>query len=324
MKIGKWTINVRYILLFIILAALLTYIPLSGNRRTMNIAIIAFLYIVLGESWNILAGMAGLFNIVHATFFGIGVYAISIGLSKFKLPVIVCILIGMIVNVLLATIVGYIGSKLAGLYFTMALIGVNQTIYAISVQWYALTGGTTGTSLPRSYLMEKSTIYLIGLGLAIFSVAVFALIRQSRWGTHFVTLRENPELSSALGSNIGRWRILATILSACLASLGGSFYAFHLMNNNPEVFSGTFSLKILMVVIVGGIGSVWGPVFGIILVVLDELVRGMMPSQFAPYSVIIYALALILVALKRPEGLISLKSVFMKKAADERLSMSAK
>lgn len=323
MKLGKWTINVRYILLFIIVAALLTYIPLSGNRRTMNIAIIAFLYIILGQSWNILAGMAGLFNIVHATFFGIGVYAMTIGLSKFKLPLVVCILVGIIINVFMATLVGYIGSKLDGLYFTMALIGLNQTIYALSVQWYALTGGATGTSMPRAYLLDKSTIYLIGLGLAIFATALFAFIRKSRWGTHFVTLRENPELASALGSNIGRWRILATIISASLASVGGSFYAFHLMNNNPEVFSGTFSLKMLMVVIVGGIGHVWGPVFGIVLVVLDELVRGMMPSQFAPYSVIIYALALILVALKRPDGLISLKSVFARKA-DERLSMETK
>lgn len=324
MKIGKWTVKAWQILIFIIAAAVLTYIPLSGNRQVMNIAIIVFLYIVLGESWNILAGMAGLFNIVHATFFGVGVYAISVGLSKFHLPVFACILAGIIINIFLAMIVGYIGSKLAGLYFTMALIGLNQTIYSISVQWFSLTGGAMGTSLPRAYLLRKPTIYLIGLGLAIFSVVLFAVIRKSRWGTHFVTLRENPELASALGSNIGLWRTLATIISASLASVGGSFYAFHLMNNNPEVFSGAFSLKMLMVVIVGGIGHVWGPVFGIVLVVLDEVVRGMMPSQFAPYSVIIYALALVLVALKRPDGLISLKAVFAKKTANERLSMSAK
>lgn len=291
-------------LLMLMAAVLIVCVPFSGDRRLMNIGLMALMYIALGQSWNI-GAMAGLFSVSHSVFFGLGVYGISIMLNRFSGNVVTGVLMGLAANVLVATLVGVIASKLSDLYFIMALIGLSQTIYTLALQCSSLTGGSSGISLPREYLLPKPALYCIALGLAALSMIFYVFLRRSRLGTSFITTRENPQLASALGSNIGGWRIVATILSAVIASLCGAFYAFHLMSNNATVFSGDYSLKIMMVAIVGGIGSVWGPCLGVTMIVLDEFVRGAMPSKFAPFSVIIYALVLIVVALVRPGGLVS-------------------
>ncbi|MBU8915151.1 branched-chain amino acid ABC transporter permease [Neobacillus sp. 114] len=290
-------------LALVILAA---FVPIFGDRLMMNIAIMAMIYIILGHSWNLLTGLAGMFSITHALFFGLGVYGMSISVAKFHLPIIAGLLVGLLINIVMSAIVGMIGSKLSGLYFVMAQVGLSQTIYTLSIQLFPLTGGVTGLSMPREYLMDKSTLYWIALILAILTTLAFAFIRRSRMGTMFVALKENPDLSLSLGSNVGKWRIMATVMSASMASLAGSFYALFMMSNNPEVFSMVISLKIIIVVIVGGIGSVWGPIVGSSLVVMDELIRGIMPTTMAPFSVIIYALVLIIMAIRHPEGLISI------------------
>lgn len=290
---------------FAILAlALIVYLPASGNRSLMNIGIMVLMYIALGQSWNV-GAMVGLFSVTHSVFFGLGVYGITITLNRFGGNVITGILIGLAMNLVVGIIVGMIASKLSGLYFIMALIGINQIIYALAVQFPTLTGGTQGISMPREMLLGKSTLFFIALALAVACIVVFIVLRRSRIGTSFATARENPNLSLALGSNVPMWRVLGLCISTCMASLAGAFYAFYMMSNNSDVFSGTFSLKIMMVAIVGGIGRVWGPCLGIVMIVLDEYVRGAMPSQYAPFAVIVYALALILMALLRPGGFIS-------------------
>ncbi|SCP97982.1 branched-chain amino acid ABC transporter permease [Anaerobium acetethylicum] len=305
--------STKRLILLIIAMAILIFIPALENRRLLNIAIIALMYVTLGESWNLLSGMSGLFSINHALFFGLGTYGVTFGLNKLGFSVLGSILLGLAMNLVAATIVGYIGTKLSGLYFTMAFIGLWQTVYTFSYQFFSITGGSLGLSMPRELLLSKRTLYFIALIMAIASMIFYQFIRRSRLGTNFVALKENPDLANALGSNIRGYRFLSTIISACMASFAGSFYAFYMMTNNPEVFSGIISLKIIMVVIVGGMGHVFGPLLGISFVIMDELIRGMMPSQFAPFSVIIYGFALIIMAMVKPEGLIS---IFKKKPKD--------
>ena len=279
---------------------------LGASRRALNIAILSLMYVAFGASWNMLSGMAGIFSIAHAIFFGIGTYSVTILASRLGLHPLIGIVVGLFLNTAMAFLVGYIGSKLSGLYFTMALIGLSQTVYTIAMQWFPVTGCSMGISLPKEYMMSKQTLFYVALALAVSMLAFYAFIRKSRIGTCFVTLKENPNLSLALGSNIFMYRILSAVFSACMASLCGAFYAFYMMANNPEVFSASISIKVIMVVIVGGIGSFWAPVAGIFMVVMDELVRGIMPSRFAPFSVVIYALVLILMALLRPDGVVGI------------------
>lgn len=317
----KKQLTLQKIILLIIAVGAIIYIPMFGSRRMLNIAIIALMYVTLGESWNLLSGMSGLFSINHALFFGLGTYGVTFGLNKLGLSVFASILLGLALNIVAATIVGYIGTKLSGLYFTMAFIGLWQTVYTFSYQFFSITGGSLGLSMPRELLLTKKQLYFIALIMAIASMVFYQFIRKSRLGTNFVALKENPNLANALGSNIRGYRLLSTVISACMASLAGSFYAFYMMTNNPEVFSGIISLKIIMVVIVGGVGHVFGPLLGISFVVMDELIRGMMPSQFAPFSVIIYGLALIIMAMIKPDGVIS---IFKKEVKDNAVAANSK
>lgn len=285
---------------------LLSYIPISGNRQWMNIAILSFLYIALGQSWNLLSGLAGLFSISHAIFFGMGAYGVTVTITRLHGTLWTGVMMGLLLSAIMAFLVGLIGGRLSEPYFTMALIGINQTVYTLALQLFSITGGSGGISLPRDYLLSKQILYGLAIILAAGATVLFFLIRRSRWGTNLVALKDNPKLAISLGVNVAAWRILATVVSGAMAAVCGAFYSLHMMSNNPEVFSGTISLKIIMVAVVGGLGSLWGPILGISLVILDEYVRGAMPSNLAPLSVVVYALVLILVLLLRPKGMVSM------------------
>ena len=294
-------------ILAIIFIVFLLIIPISNNRRVMNIAIISFIYIALGESWNIMAGLAGLFSVAHGVFFGLGVYATTIATNRFDIPFAISIPIGIGLNIIMAFIFGLIGSKLSGLYFTMALIGLQMVVYTITQQWNAFTGGMQGLAMPKQYLLSKPVLFWIALVLALLSMILFVIIRKSRIGTNLVALRENPYLAQVLGSNIIQWRVIATIISASMASVVGNFYALYMMSTNPQIFIGLISLKIIIVVLVGGIGGVWGPPLGTILIIGDELIRGAMPGKYAALSVVIYATVLIIIVMLKPTGLTSIR-----------------
>ncbi len=190
-------LNIKTLLL-VLLVALVIFIPAWGNRRYMNIAILVLMYIGLGESWNLLSGMSGLFSIAHALFFGLGVYGMTIGMTKLGLPVVGGILLGLAANLVMALIVGFVGSKLSGLYFTMALIALHAIIYTLAGQ-LSFTGYALGLSMPREYLMSRHALYFLVLGLAALMMLIFVWVRKSRIGTNFVALKENPDLAVSLG-----------------------------------------------------------------------------------------------------------------------------
>jgi branched-chain amino acid transport system permease protein len=299
--------NLVKIILILALLACLVVVPHIFSRRMINLVIVVLVYIALGQSWNVLSGLAGLFSVTHAVFFGIGTFSLIISVTKFGMSLFSGILIGLLVNLALGLIVGIIGSKLAGLYLTMALIGIQQVVYTISVIATDYTGGLYGVSLSKDYLLPKNIQYYVALTIATGYMLLYVFIRRSRMGTNLVALKDNQNLAMALGSNVVSWRILATLSSTAMASLVGSFYALYMMSANPEIFSGTVSLKIMMVALVGGVGHVFGPVLGCFMIVIDEFVRGAMPSKYAPFTVIIYALVLIVVMFLKPDGLISIK-----------------
>ncbi len=304
-KISGW---VKLVLAVVLAVVLLWIIPAKGNRQLLNIACLVFIYVALGESWNLLSGLTGIFSIAHSVFFGLGAYAVVITTRKFGLPLYVGFLYGILLNIIVGYICGKIASKLSGLYFTMALMGLQQVVYSLSQQWTTLTEGSQGLRLPKRYVITDKTIhYYIAFGLMVAMILLFVIIRKKRIGTMLLAVKENPNLAQSIGINVPRWRIIATIISACMAAVIGGYYALFMVSVNPSIFSADISLKIIMVVLVGGVGHVFGPVLGSVMIVLDEFVRGAMDSSFAPYSVIIYALVLIIMVIYKPDGLINLK-----------------
>lgn len=301
-----------FILALIVIAFLL---PGVSSRRVQSIMCTVCIYAALGQSWNILSGLCGMFSVTHAIFYGMGVYSLIIAVSKYGLSPWLGVLIGLALNLAMALLVGKIGSKLSSLYFTMALIGVSSALYTLATQLNFLTNSIYGISLGRAYSVPRQTMTYIGIAMVIVYSLFFTFLRRSRVGTSLVALKNNPNLCMALGSNVGAWRIIATIISAVMASLVGVYYAFYMTSVVPDIFGGDISLKIIMVVIVGGVGSVWGPVLGSSLIILDEWVRGVISTDYAALANVIYALVLIVMLLLKPNGLISIKLPELKKPA---------
>ena len=291
-----------------VLAVVILYImPSIVTRRVNTIMTIVFVYIALAQSWSILTGMTGLVSVTHAVYFGIGVYIPVIVVGYFEKSLALGIVIALLVNMVIALVVGYIGSKLSGFYFTMALIGIQLTFHTLAMNMVKYTGGTVvGRKLPSMYSLPRPTLCRIIMIIAVSFMIIYTLIRRSRFGTSLIALRDNPNLALSLGSNIFVWRIMATEVSALMASVVGTFYLLYLMAAHVDVFAGTISVKIMMVSLVGGTGSVWGPVLGSSMIIIDEYIRGAMPSSFAPYAVIFYALVLIFMLTVLPDGIISL------------------
>lgn len=154
------------LLLAIVMIALLIYMPSTRNRRVLNIAIVVFMYIALGESWNVLSGLTGIFSIAHCIFYGIGMYALLICAKKFHLPLYVGFGIGLMLNIAFGALVGRIVSHLSGLYFSMSLLGLQQVLISLASQWVSLTNGDQGLSMPKKYLMTKVELYWLALAMA--------------------------------------------------------------------------------------------------------------------------------------------------------------
>lgn len=294
-------------LLTLALIAVVFMIPGNSSRLTQSILCMVCCYAALGLSWNVISGLCGMFSVTHAIFYGIGVYSVICCVARFELHPVYGVLIGLVLNTLLALLIGKIGSKLSSLYFTMALLGVTNALYTLTLQLNWLTGSSFGLSMGRKYSITRIEACYIGIIMVIVYALFFVYLRKSRWGTNMVALKNNPDLCMALGSNIGKWRIVACVISAAMASLAGVYYAFYQKSVSPDIFGGEVSLKILMVCIVGGIGNVWGPILGSVLIILDEWIKGAMPSDLAPLSNVAYALIMIVALLLRPNGLTSIR-----------------
>lgn len=306
MKNLKNYLNLKTILILALVVGVLL-IPGNSSRLTQSILCMVCCYAALGLSWNVISGLCGMFSVTHAIFYGIGVYSVICCVVRFDLHPVIGVLVGLVLNTLLALLIGKIGSKLSSLYFTMALIGVTNALYTLAVQMNWLTGSNFGLSMGRKYSITRVEACYIGIFMVIVFALFFVYLRKSRWGTSMVALKNNPDLCMALGSNIGSWRIIACVISALMASLVGVYYAFYQKAVTPDIFGGAVSLKILMVCIVGGIGNVWGPILGSVLIILDEWIKGAMPSDLAPLSNVVYALIMIVMLMLKPDGLTAIR-----------------
>lgn len=302
----KKILNLKSIFVVILIAAAFA-LPGNASRLVQSIICMVCCYAALGLSWNVLSGLCGMFSVTHAIFYGIGVYSVICAVAKYSLHPIIGVLIGLVLNLALALLIGKIGSKLSSLYFTMALIGVSNALYTLAIQMNWLTGSSFGLSMGRAYSISRLDACYIGIAMVVVFAFFYVFLRKSRMGTSLVALKNNPDLAMALGSNVGKWRIYATIISAVMASLVGVYYAFYQKAVTPDIFGAEISLKILMVCIVGGVGNVWGPILGSSLIILDEWVKGAMPTDLAPLSNVVYALVMIVMLLLKPDGLTSIR-----------------
>lgn len=278
----------------------------------LHIAIIAAIFAMLASSLNLVAGMGGMVSIAHAAFFGIGAYAASIEGTSI-LPFAVRLAIGAGFAILIGGTIGLPSLRVRGTYLVIVTLAFQVTISAVFSNCENLTGGPRGIAgvPPPSILWwivdTKGEMFcLVLLFLAIWLWASW-LIGGSAYGRLLRGIRENDILCSAAGKNIDLCRVLIFALAAGMASVSGAIYASYISFIDPSSFTVTESILIAAAVVLGGAGSLWGPVLGAVLLVgLPEVLRfvGMPSAIAANLRQVLYGLALVACMLWRPQGLI--------------------
>lgn len=299
-------------LVILLVFLLVPLLPIQALPFVLNLLIMAFVYICLSESWNVLAGFCGLLSMGHCAFFGLGAYVTVYMILNLNMHLIPAVLIAILFNAILAGIVGAISIRVKDIFFAMVTLAVAQILFSLSNQWIAVTRGARGLIMPPVFSYSRVTMYYVALALVVLFVLLMQFIRKSRMGTKLIALRENEMLAQSLGVNTGKMKIIATIVSAAMASLVGSFYVIYVRSVQPgSVFTFSVTMKIMIVAFIGGKGTVKGPLLGAIIIIIDELIRGWLGGTYAGLPGILYGIILVVVVLFMPNGLIS---IFQKQA----------
>lgn len=288
------------------------------ERYVQHVMILVLLYMTLGSAWNILGGFAGQLSIGHAAFFGIGAYCAAILQTKSTLSPWWSILIGPAVVVPVALLIGWICFRLRGPYFTLATIAVAEMVRLVALNWRELTGGAVGVVIRPSVFAgtNKTPYYYVILFIAAGTVLLCRWISTSKLGHFLVAIREDQETAESIGVDTTRYKLIGLTISASLTALAGAFYANYFLFVDPTiVLPIALSVEIVLIGIIGGLGTVWGPVLGAILLKLSsEIFR----KQFQDASLLIYGLLLIGVILFMPGGLMGgARRLFAKRAVSE-------
>jgi len=278
----------------------------------LHILVIAGIYIILTLSLNLIVGYTGLPALGHAAFSCIGAYTSSLLALNMGLSPWIGLLTGACAAALFGIVIGYPAVRLKGDYLALATFGLGVIIYSIAKNWISLTRGPMGLpgipgfSIFGFQLSEIWSYLLLILVFVIITIFVIRRIVNSPFGRILRSIREDEVASQALGKDTTRHKLLVFIIGAFFAGIAGSLYAHYITFIDPSSFTVMESITILLMVIFGGMGSISGSIAGaVILVVFPELLRflGMPSSIAAPMRQMIYGLLLVVLMIKRPQGI---------------------
>ena len=295
----------RYVLVALVVVLALAPV-LIGPRASYftRLAVIAFLYIASATAWDLVGGLAGQVSFGHAAFFGVGAYVTAI-LVRAGVPLLVTLVPAAVAAALYALLWGWPCLRLRGPFFAIATIGVGEATRLAALLWEDVTGGATGLTLPIGRTSPLVSYYL-ALALAMTSIVVAMLVRRSRLGLGLACVREDVDAAESIGIRSGRVQVQALMISAAIVGVAGGIYALYLFYVEPgDVFAFNRSIGLILMAIIGGVNSLWGPPLGAVLFLgLEQVLATWFPSAHLG----IYGLLLIVTMLFEPRGLASLVS----------------
>lgn len=295
--------------------ALIALVPrVVSDVYMMNVLILTLLFAALSQSWNLLGGYCGQVSLGHALYFGIGAYATSILYVKFGITPWGGLLAGGIIAALIALALGYPCFRLKGHYFSIATIVIAEIGLLLFHNWdYA--GAALGIQWPFTpdswwtlqFARDKAPYFYFALGLFAVTWLVTFSIVESKWGYWWRAVKDNAEAAESLGVTIFHSKMAAAAISAFFTAVGGGFYAAFVSYIDPDsVMHFRFSLLMALPAVLGGVGSLWGPAIGaLILIPLAELTRSYLGGSGSGLDLVIYGGLVMIVSLTRPEGILS-------------------
>jgi branched-chain amino acid transport system permease protein len=288
-----------------VVAALAVMPLIVRNEYILYTAVMAGIYIILTSSLNITNGYTGLFQFGHAAFYGIGAYTAAILSTRYGFNFLVTLPLGGIMAALIGAAIALPTLRLRGIFLALVTIGFQQITYLVIMNWIGLTRGPMGIpgipspSIFGYELMSNAGYYYLILVLVIIVIFLISRIVTSRVGRTFVAIREDELAAESVSIAIFRAKVMSFVIATFFAGIAGAFFAHHSRFVSADSFRLEETFIILTMLIVGGMGSITGPVIGaVFLVVLPEVFRFL-----AEYRGVVYGLIMIAVILLRPEGI---------------------
>ena len=279
--------------------AVLSAAPMVLNGYALNLLYVTLLYVGLAYGWNIISGYAGYFSFGQVAFFGTGAYVVGLLVVDRGVPWYLAALAGGAVALVLAVPIGYVMLRLRGPFFSLGMFGLAQTARVL-ISASPLSGGGAGLYLPPG--SELRVVYWWTLGVAALAFAMTAWLDRSAFGLRLQALREDEQTAATLGVDVVRAKIGAFALSAAIPALLGGGYAWFLTYVDPEaVFSPRLDLQSVVMTIFGGIGTLWGPLVGAVLMTqVSEALWARFPQAY----LMIFGGLLVALLILLPRGIV--------------------
>ena len=305
----------RHSLTWAVLVAVVAIAPLcTGSQYLLSVAVMTLLYAYLALSWNVLGGIAGQLSLGHAAYFGIGAYAstwffVNLGLSPW-----IGMWIGAVFAMVAAVIVGISSLHLRGAYFALATIASAMVLKTLVENADSLLGGPRGIEVTllrdapwQFQSTSKEFYYVVVLVFVAIALLINHRILRSRFGYYLAAVRNEQDAALALGVPTTRYKLYAAMISAAMTALGGTFYAQFILFISPDkVFGANLGVVIAVVCIIGGRGTLWGPVLGALLLLPSEELARNCSGGILGADMMLYGLLLMLVIWYEPRGLVAI------------------
>lgn len=288
------------VLAFIVAVALAT-VPWLGSDVAVQFGINALLLATLAQSWNILGGFTGYVSFGNSVFYGLGTYGTAIAMTQFNLPFGVGLLIGALLAMICAALIGIPILRLRGPYFAIATLGLNGAVAAI-VSNLPIAGSNIGLVLPLT--RNDAMFYELALGLLVLCTLTVLWIASSRYGMALVAVREDEDAAGSMGVNATLNKVTALVLSALFTAIAGGIHAYWSTFVDPaSAFDTTLNVRMVIMCVFGGPGTVFGPVIGSFIL---SAVYEVLASEISTAAVLLFGLVIVLAVVFMPKGLADL------------------
>jgi len=297
-----------------LLLAVLLVVPLFADGYVLSVLTTVLWFAYVGQAWNVMMGFSGLLSLGHALYVGLGAYASAALFVHFGIGPLVGLFAGIALAVAAGAFIGFLGFRFGvrGVHFALLTIAFAEVarIGFDHIGWVGGSGGLflpVGGSNPLNLRGSPTLFYYVILALVLLALVLAKRLLHSRLGYQWLAIREDAEAAEAVGIDLFRARIKAVVVSAALTALGGVFQAFYFNNLFPEqVFSMGRSIEIILPAIVGGVGTLFGPILGaFILTPLGEALTsavGALGVDMPGMKQLFYGAALVLIIVFRPDG----------------------
>jgi branched-chain amino acid transport system permease protein len=313
--------GIRKFILFSGLGLAILFPILIRDDFILHLSIFSGIAVLLALSQDVITGVAGQISVAQAAFYGVGAYTSAILSLRLGLSFWLTAPLAIVFTGLLSLLLGVISFRLKGIFLAVTTLAFGELVFLVLLNWTDITGGPMGlTDIPRpqslsvaglnilSFETKTGYCYLIITLDILVMWAVLNLV-NSRWGRALRAIKQNELVAQAMGINANRYKLYAFMLSSGIAGLAGSNYAHYVLYVSPDTFVFSYAVTILSMAVIGGLGTIWGPILGAIIVtILPEYLR-----VIRDYRLIIFGGIVLLMMARFPQGLLpGLKALMAK------------